>query len=156
MGEHAQVSHTAISILGIEGATCAMEVLSSCAAITSGTVNILHPLEMVRQIRSISQNPIVATEVEVSGATESTCISPNLYCSLFSTQVTYIMHHAVQPDMPSSTFSSSSSSLAFVVREHIGNATRETDTSLTFSIDKKKLQNISSLPFQVSGACLNH
>lgn len=63
MGEHAQTSHTAISVLGIEGATCAMEALSSCAAITSGTVNILHPLEMVRQIRLISQNPILATEV---------------------------------------------------------------------------------------------
>ena len=71
MGEHAQVSHTAISILGIEGASCAMEVLSSCAAITSGTVNIIHPLEMVRQIRTISQNPVVATEVEVSGVQES-------------------------------------------------------------------------------------
>ena len=70
MGEHAQTSHTAISVLGIEGATCAMEALSSCAAITSGTVNILHPLEMVRQIRLISQNPILATEV-------STCSPPH-------------------------------------------------------------------------------
>lgn len=42
-----------------------MDILSSCAAITNGTVNILHPLEMVRQIRLIAQNPTVATEVEV-------------------------------------------------------------------------------------------
>ena len=43
-----------------------MDILSSCASITNGTVNILHPLEMVRQIRQIAQNPTVATEVEVS------------------------------------------------------------------------------------------
>lgn len=65
MGEHAQASHTTVSILGIEGGQCAMDILSSCAAITNGTVNIMHPLEMVRQIRMIAQNPTVATEVEV-------------------------------------------------------------------------------------------
>ncbi len=66
MGEHAQAAHTVVSILGIEGGSCAMDILSSCASITNGTVNILHPLEMVRQIRLIAQNPTVATEVEVS------------------------------------------------------------------------------------------
>ena len=43
MGEHAQASHTTVSILGIEGGQCAMDILSSCAAITNGTVSILHP-----------------------------------------------------------------------------------------------------------------
>ena len=66
MGEHAQVSHTVVSVLAIEGSRCAMQALSQCASITSGTINILHPLEMVRQIRLISQNPTIATEVEVS------------------------------------------------------------------------------------------
>lgn len=66
MGEHAKGAHTVVSILGIEGGSCAMDILSSCAGITNGTVNILHPLEMVRQIRLIAQNPTVATDVEVS------------------------------------------------------------------------------------------
>ena len=121
MGEHAQTSHTTISVLGIEGSTCAMEALSSCASITNGTVNILHPLEMVRQIRLISQNPVIATEVEV----------------------TYFMDQAVQLDKKSN------SKHITRVTEHLGNVTRETDVSTTFSVDNPRLKNTSTLPFQV-------
>ena len=55
-----------------------MEILSSCAAITSGTVNILHPLEMVHQIRATSQKPVVATEVEVRTDRTHTIILTNI------------------------------------------------------------------------------
>lgn len=122
MGEHAAVSHTAVSILGIEGSACAMDALSQCAAISHGTVNILHPLEMVRQIRLISQNPTIATEVELA----------------------FLMHPAVTTDK------ASESKRINVLREQIGNATRETDYSLTFTVDAKKLKNMDSIPFQVS------
>ena len=46
------------------------------------------------------------------------------------------MHRAVHPDRKTTT----SSSHVNVVKETIGNATRESDTSLTFSVDKKKLK----------------
>ncbi len=121
IGEHAAVSHTAISVLGIEGSTCAMDALSTCASITHGTVNILHPLEMVRQIRLISQNPIIATEVEL----------------------TYLLHPAISIDRPSE------SQFVTMVRDQLGNATRETDVTLSFTVDTKKLKNVTSLPFQV-------
>ena len=121
MGEYAQGSHTTVSVLGIEGSNCAMEHLSNCASITNGTINILHPLEMVRQIRLISQNPIVATEVEV----------------------VYLMHPLVSVDKKSD------SKHVTKVTEWVGNATRETDVSLSFTIDGKKLKNVTTLPFQV-------
>jgi hypothetical protein len=122
MGEYAQDSHTTVSVLGIEGSDCAMQHLSSCAAITSGTVNILHPLEMVRQIRLISQNPTLATEVEV----------------------VYLM-----PPVISAVGRESEAAQVTKVTEWVGNATRETDVSLHFSLDGKKLKNITSVPFQV-------
>lgn len=122
MGEHAQMAHTTISVLGIEGSTCAMEALSACAAVTHGTVNILHPLEMVRQIRLIAQNPTIATDVEV----------------------TYILHPAITVNKRSE------SKYVTMVKEHLGNATRESDISLTFSVDGSKLKNLNALPFQVS------
>lgn len=122
IGEHAQVAHTVISILGIEGANSAMEALSSCASITNGTVNILHPLEMVRQIRQIAQNPVVATEVEIM----------------------YIMSPAIIA--PGKT---SESPHVTLIREHLGNATKETDVSFTFSVDGSKVKDSSPLPFQV-------
>jgi hypothetical protein len=122
MGEYAQDSHTTVSVLGIEGSDCALEHLSTCASITSGTVNILHPLEMVRQIRLISQNPVLASEVEV----------------------VYLM-----PPVVSAIGRESDSGVVTRVREWVGNATRETDVSLHFSIDRGKLKNVTSLPFQV-------
>lgn len=66
IGEYAKSCNVTISILGIDGDTqCGLSAISQAASITGGTINILHPLEMVRQIRSIAQNIIVATEVEV-------------------------------------------------------------------------------------------
>jgi len=59
-------NNTSVSIIGIEGNELNMDNLAKCAEVTSGTVNILHPLELVRQIRLISQNPVVATNVELS------------------------------------------------------------------------------------------
>ena len=41
------------------------QTVSRPAVMTSGTVNILDPLELMRQIRLISQNPVIATDVEV-------------------------------------------------------------------------------------------
>ena len=41
------------------------------------------------------------------------------------------------------------SSSVTLIRNLIGNATKETDLSITFDIDKTKLQNITNLPFQV-------
>lgn len=125
MGEHAAVSHTAVSILGIEGSTCAMDALSQCASISSGTVNILHPLEMVRQIRLISQNPTLATEVEV----------------------TFLMHSAISAEK------NSESKKVTLLKEQVGNASRDTDVSLTFAVDATKLKNVSNLPFQVCCCC---
>ncbi len=121
MGEHAAGSHTAISILGIEGSSCAMEALSQCAAISNGTVNILHPLEMVRQIRLISQNPTIATEVELA----------------------FLAHPAVSWDKKSE------SKAITLVKEHVGNATRESDIGVTFTVSASDIKNLASIPFQV-------
>eukprot|EP00058_Branchiostoma_floridae_P000234 XP_002585722.1 hypothetical protein BRAFLDRAFT_133020 [Branchiostoma floridae] len=44
----------------------ALEQVSAAAATSGGTVNILHPLELVRQIRQIAQNNLVATDVRVT------------------------------------------------------------------------------------------
>jgi len=65
VGELAKANDTTINVLSIEGSDCAMDCLSRCAEMTSGTINIVNPLELVRQIRLISQNPVIATNVKV-------------------------------------------------------------------------------------------
>ena len=65
IGEYAKANKTKISIIGLEGEELNMKKISQAASLTSGTVNILNPLELMRQLRLISQNPVVATNVNV-------------------------------------------------------------------------------------------
>eukprot|EP01137_Pigoraptor_chileana_P027467 Opistho-2@10094 len=67
MGAFAAENGTSISVIGLEGTGgCGLEYLRGCARATSGTVTLLHPLELVRQIRVISQNPVVATGADIT------------------------------------------------------------------------------------------
>jgi len=43
-----------------------LEAVGKAASVTSGTINIVNPLELVRQVRSIYQNSIIATGVKIS------------------------------------------------------------------------------------------
>ena len=54
----------------MEGQEISMATISQSASISSGSVHILHPLELMRQIRLISQNPVVATDTEVTIVTQ--------------------------------------------------------------------------------------
>ncbi|KAL6071496.1 Ras GTPase [Balamuthia mandrillaris] len=65
VGRIARKHETTINVISIEGSDCAMDRLGESASITAGTVNIVNPLELVRQLRSISQNPVIATNVSV-------------------------------------------------------------------------------------------
>lgn len=58
-------------------------------------------------------------------------------------QVTYVMHPAILLDQPSQSTSIT------LVSQNIGNATKETNLSFTFTIDKSKIVGTVDLPFQV-------
>ena len=66
IGEYGRAREISISIIAIEGETCSLAHVSKCSELTAGTVNVLHALELIRQIRLISQNPVVATDVQLS------------------------------------------------------------------------------------------
>lgn len=66
IGEYASGNKTKLSIISLEGEEVQMQYIARCAQITSGTINILNPLELMRQIRLIAQNPVIATGVEVT------------------------------------------------------------------------------------------
>ncbi|KAH3732923.1 Ras subfamily protein [Pelomyxa schiedti] len=84
LGTKAVQCNTTINIIGLEGkdsghgqgadsASCdiALEILGSCAEVTHGTINIINPLELLRQIRLIYQNPVISTDVKFSFALPS-------------------------------------------------------------------------------------
>lgn len=54
-----------ISVFGIEGSDCNMNLLGKIADKTGGSTNIVKPIELRRQMRQIIDNPIVATEAEL-------------------------------------------------------------------------------------------
>lgn len=53
IGEYARKNDTKISIIAIEGEEKEMSHISKAAEITSGSVNVLHPLELSRQVNVI-------------------------------------------------------------------------------------------------------
>lgn len=65
LGEIAQAQNTIISIIGIEGEAMAMDNLSLCAEQTQGSVNIVRPLELRREMRTQAQKRIIGREVVV-------------------------------------------------------------------------------------------
>ena len=54
IGNFAKENDCKISIIGIEGADITMSAIKQAAAITSGTVNILHPIELIRQVAVVA------------------------------------------------------------------------------------------------------
>lgn len=66
MGNYGKEKKTKISIIAIEGADYELQHIKRCAQLTSGTVNILKPLELVRQLRLLSQDPVIATNVTLT------------------------------------------------------------------------------------------
>ena len=63
VGARAQEQNTTISIIGIEGEHCGLDRLTVCAEMTSGSVNIVRPLELRREMRKQAQKRIIAKDV---------------------------------------------------------------------------------------------
>jgi hypothetical protein len=121
-GAYAKKNNTRISLIGIEGTDVGLESLSACAELTSGTVNILRPLELVRQIRQLTQNPVIATNVQLS-----VIVHPDFSLG--------------PQDCPKG--------LSRSVKE-IGNATADSDLSFEYNIrPKAKDRSLATYPFQV-------
>ena len=57
--------------------------------------------------------------------------------------MTYLMHPAISLDRPSESPS------VTLVRKNIGNATRETNLSFTFTVDRNRISGTMNVPFQV-------
>ena len=121
IGQEALISESTISVIGIEGQECAMEHLSQCSDKTNGTVNILHPMELIRQLRLIGQNPTIASNVSVK----------------------FFLH-------PSLCFEGEADPDSCVLVRPVGNATRSSDINFKYRLNKKRTDlTLKQVPFQV-------
>lgn len=55
-----------MSVIGIEGASCGVRTIKGAADRSGGVVNVVNPLELQRQMRTILDNPPLAINVSVS------------------------------------------------------------------------------------------
>lgn len=126
MAEMAMSTSTVINVIAIEGCNCSLDDFKMCAEMTSGELNTLHPVELVRQLRLIAQNPTIATDVEV----------------------TVLLHPSLRIEgMLSNNVVKGHPNKAVVV---LGNATKLSDITFEYSVRKKHRKTaISALPFQV-------
>ncbi|XP_053394854.1 circularly permutated Ras protein 1-like isoform X4 [Mercenaria mercenaria] len=122
IGEFAKGNNTRLSILAVEGQDTGLQHVQQCAVVSGGTINVLNPLEMMRQLRLIAQNYTIATAVDV----------------------TVILHPDLVFDEPG--YQEVSNRLV----KEVGNAAKETDLTFRYKAkDSKKKITKKSIPFQV-------
>ncbi|XP_033628507.1 circularly permutated Ras protein 1-like [Asterias rubens] len=125
-GRIAEEQQTTISIIGIKTDDhCAFEQVSRCVSISSGTVNILNPQELTRQIRNLGQAKVIATNV----------------------QVTLMLHPTLQFDPETEGAEAAKKSK---IVKNFGNIQQSTDLTFSFQLrPENSAQELQKLPFQV-------
>lgn len=122
IGEFAKSNNTRLSILAVDGQDTGLHHVQQCAIISGGTINVLNPLEMMRQLRLIEQNYTIATAVDV----------------------TVILHQELVFD--EEDYQQASNRLV----KEVGNASKEMDLTFRYKAkDPTKKLSKKTIPFQV-------
>ncbi|CAL1548163.1 unnamed protein product [Lymnaea stagnalis] len=122
VGEYARSKDITINILAMEGASAGLQQVSAAAELSGGTTNKLNPMEIIRQLRIIAQNEVIATSVTVR---------------LF-------LHPDFVFDEPE--YGSNLSQL----EKEVGTVRKSTDLTFRFKLkDASKASTLNSVPFQV-------
>lgn len=117
---------TTINVLGFEGGDVNLNNIGAAADASGGAVTVTNPFEMVRQIRTVSQEPIIATQVQTR--VYAPIFAKAVAGSLLSAEVVLKQPHTGP------------------ITRQLGVATVERDLTLEFEITKAKQQ---TLPLQL-------
>ncbi|XP_064623154.1 circularly permutated Ras protein 1-like [Lineus longissimus] len=123
IGEYALRNETKISVIALDGAECNLQYISIAASMTGGTVNILNPSELTREIRFLSQNPVIATDVTAK----------------------IILHPTLCFDDPNIK------EVTTILDKKIGNANKTTDLTYAFKAHPttRPVEQLTAIPFQI-------
>eukprot|EP01133_Synstelium_polycarpum_P003750 gene3750-4324_t len=124
IGDAAKRNGTAISVLSIKGADCKLELLGRLAELTGGDVNIVDPLKLKEDFKSVLSLPVLATNVS---------IKVRLHRAF------YISDALVAVGNESS------------LHKDVGNVNEDTTISLEYGAKEsyKHEENVKALPFQL-------
>lgn len=146
-GNLAKEKQTKVSIIGIENqdSGCALETLGIISDVTSGTVNVLHPLELITQIVRISQNPVIATNTSLKllAPRNFRWIVPELTAAVLSNNNSNALPEKKKSkSVASITAPNSGASVRPHITEQIvGNATQKTDLTFEFEYAAKDVDS---------------
>eukprot|EP00029_Vermamoeba_vermiformis_P010704 TRINITY_DN5695_c0_g1_i1.p1 TRINITY_DN5695_c0_g1~~TRINITY_DN5695_c0_g1_i1.p1 ORF type:complete len:955 (-),score=344.55 TRINITY_DN5695_c0_g1_i1:76-2700(-) len=138
LGNVAKGKQTKVSIIGIENqdSGCALETLGIISDMTSGTVNVLHPLELITQIVRISQNPVIATSTSLKllAPRNFRWLVPELTATVSSNSNSNLIPDKKKSKqaLANSTPSNVPSVRPHITEQVVGNATQKTDLTFEF------------------------
>jgi len=139
LGGLAKEKQTKVSIIGIENqdSGCALETLGIISDMTSGTVNVLHPLELITQIVKISQNPVVATNTSLKllAPRNFRWIVPELSAEVTNNNNSNLLD---KKQSNKAVNQSNKSVRPHITEQVVGNATQQTDLTFEFEYVPQK------------------
>eukprot|EP00298_Acanthocystis_sp_HF-20_P015910 c21315_g1_i2.p1 GENE.c21315_g1_i2~~c21315_g1_i2.p1 ORF type:complete len:866 (+),score=335.64 c21315_g1_i2:113-2710(+) len=141
VGEMANDCGCRINILGMEGDECALKYLGVSSEATFGTAVTVNPLELVRQVRLVSQSSLIATQVKVSIETPR--------CITFKNGS--LIHPSNFTDINASC-TKSTSNIVTLVSRNIGTVTTNSELTVDFTYNESNLPvwlRNKPIPFQI-------
>lgn len=158
-GNLAKEKQTKVSIIGIENqdSGCALETLGIISDVTSGTVNVLHPLELITQIVRISQNPVIATNTSLK------LLAPRNFRWVVPELTASVLSNNNSNRLPEKKKSKSVATIAaptgpsvrpHITEQKVGNATQQTDLTFEFEYlasgsDEKETKKFGNFQAQI-------
>ena len=146
LADEAKSKGVTVNVITMEGTDCKLALLGKVADRTNGTLNIVNPLNLSDQFKSILENRIIATNVHAK------LIVNNKYLYIRDEELETAEGKAIEKDDLKAKEKINEMKKSKVVKD-IGNA--HIDTEITFEYGIRKLKNKSEgkdfpeLPFQL-------
>ena len=146
LADEAKSKGVTVNVISMEGTDCKLAILGKISDRTNGTMNIVNPLNLSNQFKSILDNRIVATNVQAK------LIVNNKYLYIRDETLETEEGKAILTNNTEAKERIEKMKKSIVVND-IGNANIDTEITFEYGIrklkEKAELKDLSELPFQL-------
>lgn len=146
LADEARVKGVTVNVISMEGTDCKLALLGKVADKTNGSLNIVNPMNLSDEFKSILENRIIATNVKAK------LIVNKKYLYIRDEELEIAESKAIEADDMAKKEELNSVKKSVIAKE-IGNA--NVDTEITFEYGVRKLTNadkeerLKEMPFQL-------
>jgi Mg-chelatase subunit ChlD len=151
LADYSRAQNVTVNVISMEGTDCKLALLGKVADKTNGTINIVNPLNLSAEFKSILENRVVATNVV------ATLIVNTKYLYIRDEALELAEAKAIESQLDKETADVTIDPIKkSIVKKDIGNA--NIDTEITFEYGVRKLRGeegreaLKELPFQLQVA----